>query len=158
PHPGEVHHQPGLTLLLDQPVELLADRSHGRLLEEDLGVEEADDGRPLDRLHAEARRRPPIRRNLRGLPPAIGDGGGFGRCTPMIPMVGLIVSRHGSLLLIRTSELSSSTRLIGRPRGSEAVTWCHLGTFPKTMLGDGRPMRRIPAFSGAGPRELSRRW
>ena len=45
-----------------------------------------------------------------------------------------------------------------RPRGSEAVTWCPLGTFPKTMLGDGRPMRRIPAFSGAGPRELSRRW
>ena len=45
-----------------------------------------------------------------------------------------------------------------RPRGSEAVTGCHLGTFPKTMLGDGRPMRRIPAFSEAGPRELSRRW
>jgi hypothetical protein len=60
------------------------------------------------------------------------------------------------------SEMSnddfSAKRLRLRPRGSEAVTGCHLGTFPKTMLGDGRLMRRIPAFSAAGPRELSRRW
>ncbi len=24
-------------------------------------------------------------------------------------------------------------------QGSEAVTECHMGTFPKTVLGDGRP-------------------
>src|SRR5262245_36219310 len=47
--------------------------------------------------------------------------------------------------------------LIG-PRGSDAVTRCHLGTFPKPRRGDGRPMWRIPALSGAGLRQLSRRW
>src|SRR5262249_10480611 len=72
-----------------------------------------------------------------------------------------------------TAERSGSggTKLIGirwhmainirstssRPGGSEAVTRCHPGTFPKTMLGDGRPVWRIPASSGAEPREQSRR-
>ena len=54
-NPAEVHQQPRVAFVLDQPVELLADTADRLLIVEDLSVLEAHHGRAPDRRHPQPR-------------------------------------------------------------------------------------------------------
>ena len=67
----------------------------------------------------------------------------------------------------RSNHPGGAPRIVSRPvfvrsrtgpSTGEAVMNRHLETFPKTMLGNGRRIRRNSAFSEAQRRKLSRRW